>query len=139
MRLLLKILMTVLMLAPAAAQDIEANRPWEISVTGQIQALRERDGAAALAYSGAGFRATYQNPQDFIDDIERAGYDPIGASRAHSFGAFREVSPGVVVLSVELIGTDGRIWEAIYQVTDEPDEGWRIQDVMLRATQSIGI
>ena len=138
MRILLSLVLSVLMWAPLAAQDGET--AWRETVTGQILALRGGDGVAALSFAGAAFRANYQaNPQQFVDDIARSGYGPIGESRSHTFGAFRELAPGAVLQEVEFVGTDGRVWEAVYQLVDERDEGWRIQGVVLRSTESLGI
>ena len=130
MRILLNVLLSVLMLAPVVAQDAET--AWRETVTGQIVALRGGDGETALSFAGAAFRANYQaDPQRFVDDITRSGYGPIGQSRSHSFGAYRELAPGAVLQVVEFIDKDGRVWEAIYQLVDERDEGWRIQGVAL--------
>lgn len=138
MRVFLGLLLSVLMLMPGWAQEAEA--AWRATVSGQIVALRDGDAEAALSFAGAGFRAAYQgDPQRFADDIARSGYAPIATSRSHSFGAFRELAPGVVVQSVELVDKDGRVWEAIYQLADERDEGWRVQGVVLRSTSGIGI
>ena len=138
MRVLLSVLLSVLMCVPLAAQ--EEDTAWRDTVTGQIVALRGGDGAAALSFAGAAFRANYQaDPQRFVDDIARSGYGPIGQSRSHSFGAYRELAPGAVLQVVEFIDKDGRVWEAIYQLVDERDEGWRIQGVALRSTEGLGI
>ena len=138
MRVLLSVLLSVLMCVPLAAQ--EEDTAWRDTVTGQIVALRGGDGAAALSFAGAAFRANYQaDPQRFVDDIARSGYRPIGQSRSHSFGAYRELAPGAVLQVVEFIDKDGRVWEAIYQLVDERDEGWRIQGVALRSTEGLGI
>lgn len=138
MRVLLSLVLSVVFLMPSAAQDMAT--AWRESVTGQIEALRQGDGAAALFFAGAGFRASYQaNPERFAQDIARSGYGPIGTSRSHSFGTFRELAPGVVLQEVEFIDEDGRVWEAVYQLADERDEGWRVQGVMLRSTQGLGI
>jgi sensor domain CHASE-containing protein len=138
MRVLLSVLLSVLMWAPLVAQEEET--AWRATVTGQISALRGGDGEAALSYAGAAFRANYQaNPQQFVDDIARSGYGPIGESRSHTFGAFRELAPGAVLQEVEFVDMDGRVWEAIYQLVDERDEGWRIQGVVLRSTEGLGI
>jgi hypothetical protein len=138
MRILLSLVLSVLLWAPLAAQEGAA--AWRETVTGQILALRGGDGVAALSFAGATFRANYQaNPQQFVDDIARSGYGPIGESRSHTFGASRELAPGAVLQEVEFVGTDGRVWEAVYQLVDERDEGWRIQGVVLRSTESLGI
>ena len=138
MRVLWTLILSVVLLLPVGAQD--AQYPWRETVTGQILALRGDDGEAALSFAGAAFRANYQsNPQQFADDVARSGYGPIGQSRSHSFGAFRELAPGVVLQEVEFIGADGRVWEAVYQLADERDEGWRVQGVVLRSTSGRGI
>jgi len=139
MRILIILVLSVFLNLPVTAQDA-VEQPWRGSITGQIEALRIDDGAAALTFAGAAFRANYQaDPQRFARDVERSGYGPIGASRSHSFGAFRELAPGVVLQEVEFIDADGRVWEAIYQLADERDEGWRVQGVMLRSTPGLGI
>jgi len=138
MRIVLCLVLTLLMLAPGSAQEEQA--AWRETVTGQILALRGGDGETALSFAGAAFRANYQaDPQRFVDDIVRSGYGPIGQSRSHSFGTFRQLAPGVVVQEVEIIGLDGRVWEASYQLAEERDEGWRVQGVMLRGTRGVGI
>lgn len=137
MRIFWLMIASVMLLVPAAAQEGET--AWRDSVTGQIEALRSGDGEAALSFAGAGFRANYDDPQRFLDDITRSGYGPIAGSRSHSFGTFRELTSGAVVQVVEIVGTDGKVWEAIYQLADEPDEGWRVQGVVLRSTESLGI
>lgn len=138
MRIFWGLVLTLLMLTPGIAQDQEA--AWRQTVTGQIIALRDGDSAAALSFAGAAFRANYQaDPQRFVDDITRSGYGPIGQSRSHTFGAFRELATGAVLQEVEFVGMDGRVWEAVYQLVDERDEGWRIQGVLLRSTEGLGI
>ncbi|MEQ9634481.1 MAG: DUF4864 domain-containing protein [Devosia marina] len=139
MRILWVLVLSILLMMPATAQEA-MEQPWRASVTGQIEALRSADGETALSFAGAAFRASYQsNPQRFAQDVARSGYGPIGASRTHSFGTFRELAPGVVLQEVELIDADGRVWEAVYQLADERDEGWRVQGVVLRSTPGLGI
>lgn len=140
MRALKSMVVGAVMLSPAWAQDVEAELAWRETVTGQIEALRDDDGVRALSYAGAVFRANYQaNPQQFAQDVARSGYGPIGESRSHSFGDFRELAPGVVLQAVEFVDAKGRVWEAVYQLADERDEGWRVQGVMLRSTPGLGI
>lgn len=138
MRVLLSFVFTLVLAVPMLAQEPDTG--WRQSVTGQIEALRSGDGETALSFAGAAFRANYQaNPERFALDIARSGYGPISTSRSHSFGAFRELAPGVVVQEVEFIDADGRVWEAVYQLADERDEGWRVQGVVLRSTSGLGI
>ncbi|SMQ70350.1 protein of unknown function [Devosia lucknowensis] len=139
MRSILALILSAFALVAPLAQE-DAGRPaWQDSVSAQIEALRADDGEAALAMAGAAFRASYTDPERFIADIKGAGYAPIAASRSHSFGSSRTLVTGMVVQEVEFIGVDGKVWEAIYQMAEEPNEGWRVQGVILRGTAGIGI
>lgn len=138
MRMLVNLVASGLLLAQVVAQ--EADPAWEQTVTGQILALRGGDGVAALGFAGADFRTQFANdPQSFVNFVNRSGYAPIGESRTHSFGPFRETAPGAVVQEVEFVGRDGRLWEAIYHLADEDDAGWRVQGVLLRSSDGLGI
>lgn len=140
MRILLSLILTMLMLLPAIGQETASETPWRAAIDGQIQALRANDGAAALAFAGAAFRAIYKDdPAKFAGDITRSGYGPITQSRSHSFGAFRQVAPGAAVQVVEFVDRDGRVWEALYQLADEDGEGWRVEGVVLRGTAGLGV
>ncbi|WP_160300084.1 DUF4864 domain-containing protein [Devosia limi] len=113
--------------------------PWQAVVTGQIEAFRSGDGAAALEFAGAGFRARYSDPALFYADILRSGYRPIVESRSHSFGEATQVSDTAVLQVVRFVGPDLGLYEALYQLADEPDAGWRVQGVMLRRDAGVGI
>lgn len=126
-----------LVAAPVVAQ--KADQPWQAVVTGQIEAFRAGDGAAALELAGAGFKARYSDPTRFYDDLLRSGYRPIVESRSHSFGEATEVSDTAVLQVVRFVGPDQGLYEALYQLANEPGVGWRVQGVMLRKEAGVGI
>jgi hypothetical protein len=127
--------LSALLSLPVFAQQAQ---PWQETVAGQIEALRSGDGETALNLAGAAFRANYTDPERFILEIDLAGYGPIGESRSYSFGTFREVGD-TVLQAVELVGTDQQLWEAVYQLRDEPGEGWRVIGVTLRQVPGLGV
>ena len=136
------IFVTALMLIglafPAWAQTDET--PWQATVTGQIEAFRAQDGAAALSFAGQGFRTQFADqPDSFYAAIIASGYQPIVDSRSHSFGEFNKVSDTSVLQVVKFVGPDQGLYEALYQLADEPGEGWRVQGVALRKEAGIGI
>lgn len=136
MRLVAGLVLGILALSPAWAQ--EAEMPWRDAVDGQIEAFRSGDAEAALEFAGAAFKATYDDAERFLADVNRAGYAPIVASRSHSYGSFREVDDQVIQI-VNLVGPDRSLYEAIYRLEDEPGEGWRVQAVVMRKAQGMGI
>lgn len=139
MRALVAVAMMLVGLAwPAVAQDDAA--PWQAVVTGQIEAFRAQDGAAALEFAGQGFRTQFEGqPEAFYEAIIASGYQAIVDSRSHSFGNFNKLSDAVVLQVVNFVGPDQGLYAAVYQLADEPDEGWRVQGVILRREAGIGI
>jgi hypothetical protein len=139
MRMLVAVaVMLLALVAPAASQDDAA--PWQAVVTGQIEAFRTQDGAAALTFAGQGFRTQFEGqPEAFYAAIIASGYEAIIDSRSHSFGNFNRLSDTAVLQVVKFVGTDQGLHEAVYQLVDEPDEGWRVQGVILRREAGIGV
>jgi uncharacterized protein DUF4864 len=129
--------MLLALMMPALAQSEDA--PWQATVTGQIEAFRSGDGVAALNYAAAAFKTQFTDPNEFVKAISASGYGPIVASRSHSFGKFTKVSDTVVLQVVKFVGPDQSLYEALYQLADEPDSGWRVQGVMLKKEQGVGI
>lgn len=138
MRTILALTLVVMtLLAPVVAQE---DTPWQATVTGQIEAFRQGDGETALSFAGRGFRMQFAGqPEAFLVAIVASGYGAIVTSRSHDFGEFNRVSDTAVVQVVKLIGADRRLYEAIYQLVDEPDEGWRVQGVALRRAAGVSI
>ena len=138
MRIFLAFVLLMGLVWPAAAQDDQS--PWQATITGQIEAFRAQDGAAALALAGAGFRTQFEGqPEAFYAAILATGYQPIVQSRSHSFGKANRLSDTVVAQIVRLVGPDQSLYEAVYQLEDEPDVGWRVLGVALRKDAGIGI
>ena len=136
--LMIWMMLLVALVSPVLAQENDS--AWKASVTGQIEALRDGDGAAALEFAAAGFRTQFaEQPEAFYAAILASGYAAIAASRSHSFGNFEEVSETTVLQVVSFVGPDQELYEAVYQLANEPDEGWRVQSVVLRKQAGIAI
>lgn len=138
MRMIFALMLLLPLLQPALAQSDAA--PWQASITGQVEAFRAGDGKAALAFAGQGFRTQFEGePEAFYAAITAAGYGAIAESRSHSFGEFNRVSDTAVLQVVNFVGRDQSLYEALYQLADEPGEGWRVQGVALRKEAGLGI
>ena len=124
--------------AAMAAPAVVAVEPWQEVITSQIEAFRHKDAKDALKWAGAGFQVAFPTPEAFFVAIISSGYAPIMESRSHSFGTFEKMGDKVVVQEVKLMGTDQSLYEAFYQLAEEPD-GWRVQGVQLVKQNAIGI
>lgn len=123
---------------PSLAQT--ASAPWQDSVTGQIEAFRAGDGATALSFAGKGFRTQFdERPDVFLTAIAASGYAAIVESRSHSFGKFNKLSDTQVLQVVKFVGPNQSLYEALYQLGNEPGEGWRVLGVVLRKQAGIAI
>lgn len=138
MRLFLLVVAVLAGLAHGTAAQDE-DEPWQIVITGQIEAFRHGDGAGALELSGAGFKEQFSDPDVFYSAIMGAGYEPLVHSRSHAFGQFVRTGEGIIVQLVRVVGPDQLIYEALYQLTEEPGVGWRVQSVMLQRVAGFGI
>lgn len=122
---------------PAAAQ--QGDEPWQVVITGQIEAFRHGDGAGALKLSGSGFREQFTDPEMFYEAIMGAGYEPLMHSRSHAFGSFIHKGGDGVVQLVRLVGPDQLLYEALYELVREPGLGWRVKGVMLQQREGVSI
>lgn len=111
---------------------------WQSVITGQIEAFRSGDDAAALSFAGRAFQYSFTDPAAFVSTIRGSGYGPIMDSTAHSFGVFDVVNAAFVLQIVEFSGADLQTWVALYQLGLEP-EGWRVHGVKLRALPVLNI
>ena len=125
------------LMATAAEEQSVVAAPWQGAITGQIEAFRDADGAGALEFASAGFRVRFADPQMFYEAILASGYEPLINSRSHTFGEFERTAESVFQV-VLLVGPDQGLYEAIYQMIEEP-EGWRVEGVALRREQGVGI
>lgn len=119
--------------APAAVIE-----PWQSVITSQIEAFRAKDAPGAFLYAGSGFQVTFPSAEAFFNAIVGAGYGPIMESRSHSFGGFQKLGDKAVVQEVKLVGNDQSLYEAFYQLAEEPS-GWRVQGVQLLKQAGMGI
>jgi len=125
--------------SPVAAMDAgKPEKAWQAVITGQIEAFRTRDGSAALGFAGRDFQMQFRNPDAFVATVEAMGYDPLVRSRSHSFGDFTQMDDTHVVQLVRIVGPDQLIYEALYQLEQEPG-GWRVEGVALKREAGVAI
>jgi hypothetical protein len=129
----------ILFAAPASAQEDIPSAEWQAVITHQIQAFRDKDADAAFGDAAPYFHALFPHSGAFFEAIITSGYGPIMDSSNHSFGPFESAPDAKAAIQlVKLTGTDGKLYEAIYNMTKE-EAGWRVSGVVLRDLGGIGI
>ena len=132
----LAMLLVTSLALPARAQEVTP--VWQDTITGQIEAFRHMDAAGAFQYAGAAFQVSFPSAEAFFLTIVGSGYSPIMESQSHSFGGFRMVDDKSVLQAVTLVGKDQSLYEALYQLAEEP-AGWRVQGVQLTRRPGMGV
>lgn len=130
------LVMAILGASPAFAED--PIPPWQQSITGQVEAMRAHDAGKALSFASELFQASFPDPRTFLAAIEQWGYAPIIESRSHTFGPYQRLGEDSVVQQVKFTGKDQRLYDAIYQLTEEAG-GWHVVGVQLIAQNAIGV
>jgi hypothetical protein len=116
--------------APAAAEPSAADQEaFRSIISGQMQALRADDGAAAWSYASPAIRALYPTPDAFMNMVRR-GFQPIYRPQSVDFGMSFE-SPTGPKQRVLVTGPDGRKWIAEYTLQRQPDGSWKINGCKL--------
>jgi Domain of unknown function (DUF4864) len=96
----------------------------QATIRSQLEAFREDDSAAAYAYAAPNVREIFPTAEAFMTMVKRA-YQPVYRQRSYTFGRIEERS-GVIVQAVEILGTDGEYWTALYSLARQADGSWKI-------------
>ncbi|MGG6893461.1 DUF4864 domain-containing protein [Rhizobium sp. BR 315] len=127
----------------ALASTTHAEDPVQTAQTliqAQIGAFLHDDAATAYSFAAPGIKALFPDKDSFFAMVKKA-YQPVYHPGNYAFGKSRAIDNGAVVYQeVMITGTDGKDWTAIYQITRQPDGGYKINGVqILRNTASQGI
>jgi len=101
----------------------------EATISAQIAAFRDDDGAAAFAFAAPGIRAQFGDAETFMTMV-RTGYVAVYRPQAVRFLAL-SVADGVPTQEVLVIGPDGSPYFALYKMERQSDGSWRIGGVAL--------
>ena len=98
-------------------------------ISGQADAFRADDGAAAFGYASPSIRAMFGTPENFMRMV-RQGYRPVYRPRVFEFQDIVEFQ-GVPAQRVFVIGPDGVPRIAVYLMELQSDGSWRIDGCLL--------
>jgi len=124
-----------LFISAALAGDAEI-KAGQAVIDGQLKALIANDGAKAYSYAAPNVKQIFPTVDAFMNMVTN-GYAPVRQPRSYSFGKVEQTGPGSIIQQVLIVGPDGKDYEAVYTLQQQPDGSFQITGCSLRASNSL--
>ena len=124
-----------LFISAALAGDAEI-KAGQAVIDGQLKALIANDGAKAYSYAAPNVKQIFPTVDAFMNMVTN-GYAPVRQPQSYSFGKVEQTGPGSIIQQVLIVGTDGKDYEAVYTLQQQPDGSFQITGCSLRASNSL--
>ena len=121
--------------SPAFAGDAEVKAAQTV-IDGQLKALIANDGARAYSFAAPNVKQIFPTADLFMSMVTN-GYPPVRKPQTYSFGKVQETGPTSIVQQVLIVGPDGKDYEAVYTLQQQPDGTFQITGCSLRAANSL--
>lgn len=119
----------------AFAGDAEVKAAQTV-IDGQLKAFMANDGTAAYSFAAPNVRRIFPTVDTFMNMVTN-GYPPVRNPQTYSFGKVQETSPTSIIQQVLIVGPDGKDYEAVYTLEQQPDGTFQITGCSLRASNSL--
>jgi uncharacterized protein DUF4864 len=129
------IVVVSLLTSAAFAGDAEIKAGQSV-IDGQLQALVANDGNKAYSFAAPNVKRIFPTVDAFMNMVT-SGYPPVRKPKSYAFGKVEETSPGSIVQQVLIVGPDGKDYEAVYTLQQQPDGSFQITGCSLRASNSL--
>ena len=105
-------------------------------ISEQIAAFNADDGAKAWSYAAPSIQQIFPTPDIFMSMVKN-GYQPVYRQKSMSFG---EISGSAdrPVQHVTIVDMNGKLWEALYTMQQQPDGAWKISGCVLVQVPGVG-
>ncbi|WP_214470901.1 DUF4864 domain-containing protein [Mesorhizobium sp. dw_380] len=125
----------VMLASSAFAGDAEV-KAGQAVIDGQLKALIANDGAKAYSFAAPNVKQVFPTIDAFMDMVTN-GYPPVRRPQSYSFGKVEQTGPGSIIQQVLIVGPDGKDYEAVYTLQQQPDGTFQITGCSLRASNSL--
>ena len=105
-------------------------------IDGQLKAFIANDGAAAYSFAAPNVKRIFPTVETFMSMVTN-GYPPVRKPQTYSFGKVQQTGPTSIVQQVLIVGPDGKDYEAVYTLEQQPDGSFQITGCSLRASTSL--
>ncbi len=125
----------LLLACQAFAGDTETKAA-QAAIDGQMKAFIANDGAAAYSFAAPNVKRIFPTVDTFMDMVTN-GYAPVRKPRSYFFGKVEQTGPTSIIQQVLIVGPDGKDYEAVYTLEQQPDGSFKITGCSLRASNSV--
>ncbi|AZN99727.1 DUF4864 domain-containing protein [Mesorhizobium sp. M9A.F.Ca.ET.002.03.1.2] len=136
MRAVFAIAIVPFILASSAFAGDAQVKAAQATIDGQLRAFIADDGAAAYSFAAPNVKRIFPTVDTFMNMVTN-GYPPVRKPQTYSFGKVQEMSPTSIIQQVLIVGPDGKDYEAVYTLEQQPDGSFRITGCSLRASTSL--
>ncbi len=119
----------------ALAGDAEVKAAQTV-IDGQLKAFIANDGTTAYSFAAPNVKRIFPTVDTFMNMVTN-GYPPVRNPQSYSFGKVQETSPTSIIQQVLIVGPDGKDYEAVYTLEQQPDGTFQITGCSLRASNSL--
>ncbi|MER9460471.1 DUF4864 domain-containing protein [Mesorhizobium sp. M0387] len=128
-------LLFALFVPAALAGDAEV-KAGQAVIDGQLKALIANDGAKAYSFAAPNVKRIFPTVDTFMNMVTN-GYPPVRQPQSYSFGKVEQMGPTSIIQQVLIVGPDGKDYEAVYTLEQQPDGSFQITGCSLRAANSL--
>ena len=126
---------SALFVSAAVGGDAEI-KAGQAVIDGQLKALIANDGAKAYSFAAPNVKQIFPTVDAFMNMVTN-GYAPVRQPKSYSFGKVEQTGPGSIIQQVLIVGPDGKDYEAVYTLQQQPDGSFQITGCSLRASSSL--
>lgn len=134
-RFLVSALLFFFLLVPASAESADQSA-FQAVISGQLEAFKKDDGQTAYSFAAPIVKGIFPTAEIFMGMVKR-GYEPIYKNTKYSFGDLATDSLGRPAQHVIITATNGKRYEAVYAMQQQPDGSWKIAGVQMVEIPSV--
>jgi ketosteroid isomerase-like protein len=134
-RFLVSVLLFVFLLAPVKAETADQSA-FQAVISGQLEAFKKDDGQTAYSFAAPIVKGIFPSAEIFMGMVKR-GYEPIYKNTKYVFGDLATDTLGRPAQHVIITASDGKRYEAVYAMQQQPDGTWKIAGVQMVEIPSV--
>jgi Domain of unknown function (DUF4864) len=134
-RFLISAILFLFLLAPARAESPD-QQAFQAVISGQLDAFKTEDYQTAYSYAAPIVKGVFPNVDTFMAMVKR-GYGPIYKNSKYVFTELKTDTLGRPAQHVIITSSDGKRYEAVYAMQQQPDGSWKIAGVQMVEIPSV--